>query len=316
MATLISAYNPDYSRNSAILTGKKDRRVTVEVEDSIDEDFWRDLLESVNTGKEFHFKTYRTITKKESYTESKGKSGIMLMAPSFGPEHIGCVDADNDWLLSDMTEFGKILTSNKHLLHTYAYSIENMMCAPDTLADLVHVSCLEKTDYDFTSYMESLSKAIYPLLLWSLYLYTIGSSDFTATSWHKILPQDCSDTDRIANIVETTVTELQAKHPDAEQVIKLLEQQLTSQKSLNQQSAYLFVRGHALSAHIFRAILQPIAEELFNKHINDLSREEKAEYSKYANKNRLEELLSKNYNYKYKSQIYNHISEDVQKIWA
>lgn len=316
MATLVSAYNPDYSRNSAILTGKKDRRVTVEVEDSIDEDFWRDLLDSVNTGKEFHFKTYRTITKKESYTESKGKSSIMLMAPSFGPGHIGCVDADNDWLLSDMTAPGKMLTSNKYLLHTYAYSIENLMCCPETLADLVCKSCKEKTDFDFVTYIGNLSQAIYPLLIWSLYLYSIDSPDFTATSWHKILSQNCTSTDRIAEIAETTIKELQTKHPDAKQHIISLEQQLVNQKSLNRQNAYLFVRGHALFAHIFRALLKPITEELFCKHINDLSREEKASYSKYVNNNRLEELLSKNYNYKHKSQIYNSISEDVRKIWA
>lgn len=315
MATLVSAYNPDYSRNSAILTGN-DNRVTVEVEDSIDEDFWRDLLDSEDTGKEFHFKTYRTITKKESYTESKGKSSIMFMASSFDRYHIGCVDADNDWLLSDTTEFGKILISNKYLLHSYGYSIENLMCCPETLADLVWKSCIEKTDFDFVTYVDNLSHAIYPLLIWSLYLYSIDSPDFTAKSWHKILSQDCSDTDRIAEIADTTIKELQVKHPDAEQGIKLLEQQLESKKSLNQQNAYLFVRGHALFAHIFRSILKPITEELFSKHINDLSQEEKASYSKYVNNNRLEELLSKNYNYKHKSQIYNHISEDVQKIWA
>lgn len=316
MATLISAYNPDYSRNSAILTGKKDRRVTVEVEDSIDEDFWRDLLDSVDTGKEFHFKTYRTITKKESYTESRGKYSIMLMASSFDQNHIGCVDADNDWLLSDVTESGKILTSNKCLLHTYGYSIENLMCSPETLTDLIWKSCKEKTDFDFITYFDNLSQAIYPLLMWSLYLYSIESHDFTATSWHKMLPQDCTDTDRIAEMAETTIAELRAKHPDAEQNILSLAQQLVSQKALNQQNAYLFVRGHALFAHILRALLKPIADELFNKHINELSREEKASYSKYVNNNRLEDLLSKNYSYKNKSQIYNCISEDAKKIWA
>lgn len=116
MATLISAYNPDYSRNAAKLTGKEDIRVTVEVEDNIDENFWCNLLDSVNTGKEFHFKTHRTIKKKDADTKSKGKASIMLLTPSFDQNYIGCVDADNDWLLSDMTEYGKALTSNKYLL--------------------------------------------------------------------------------------------------------------------------------------------------------------------------------------------------------
>ena len=43
MATLITGYNPQYSENASILTGNPDR-VTVEVEDNIDEAFWKDLL--------------------------------------------------------------------------------------------------------------------------------------------------------------------------------------------------------------------------------------------------------------------------------
>ena len=43
MATLESGFNPTYSENASILTGNPNR-VTVEVEDTIDRDFWSDLL--------------------------------------------------------------------------------------------------------------------------------------------------------------------------------------------------------------------------------------------------------------------------------
>ena len=52
MATLESGFNPTYSENASILTGNPNR-VTVEVEDTIDRDFWSDLLEELSPGKEF-----------------------------------------------------------------------------------------------------------------------------------------------------------------------------------------------------------------------------------------------------------------------
>ena len=67
---------------------------------------------------------------------AKGKARIVKMADTFNDYHIGCVDSDYDWLLSDYTEDGKVIKDNKYLLQTYAYSIENLMCLSSTLKDL------------------------------------------------------------------------------------------------------------------------------------------------------------------------------------
>jgi hypothetical protein len=122
--SLQSALNPAYSQNAAVLTGNPNR-VTVEVEDNIDAAFWEDLLTSLHLGKDFHFSPFCTV--KENGAEIKrvsGKSRIMRDAESFNVNHIGCVDSDYDWLLSDRTEYGRKLANNRYLLQTYAFHRE------------------------------------------------------------------------------------------------------------------------------------------------------------------------------------------------
>lgn len=98
MATLESAYNSQYSENASILTGDYDR-VTVEVEDSIDAEFWHGLLSGLCPQKNFHFDPYRTVLKEDG-TEQRvsGKSRIIESAKTFNQWHIGCVDSDYEKL--------------------------------------------------------------------------------------------------------------------------------------------------------------------------------------------------------------------------
>ena len=95
MATLISGYNPQYSENASILTGNPNR-VTVEVEDSIDKEFWKDLLMDLCPQKDFHFDPYHTVLKDddEYQRNGKGKDKIIVNSHGFNEWHIGCVDSD------------------------------------------------------------------------------------------------------------------------------------------------------------------------------------------------------------------------------
>ena len=178
MATLESGFNPTYSENASILTGNPNR-VTVEVEDTIDRDFWSDLLGELCPEKEFHFDPYHTILNEDGTSEQtgKGKSQIINASADFNAWHIGCVDSDYDWILSDYTDAGKTISGNKYLLQTYAYSIENLMCLSCTLGDLCSENTEEATEFDFDDYLTRLSKTVYPLFVWSTYLCSKGNQD-------------------------------------------------------------------------------------------------------------------------------------------
>lgn len=314
MATLIEALTPRYSQQASVLTGNPNR-VTVEVEDSIDAEFWGDILREQCPEKDFHFNPYQTILKDKHYVKAKGKSRIIKIADSLNSYHIGCVDSDYDWLLSDTSEYGKKICSTPYLLQTYTYSIENLMCNPETLSTLIQNSCQEETVYDFASYFESLSAIIYPLLIWSLYLEEQKCQDFTPSDWSEVLLHDCSDLDAMALIVSKKIKELEENHADETEMVYALEGKLQGDMNVNKSTAYLYVQGHALFNHVHRAVLKPIVESLSKKHIDSLSdNSEKASYSHSIKQNRIDTLLSHNYSYKSYSNLYKDICDDIAAI--
>ena len=207
MATLITGYNPQYSKNASVLTGNPNR-VTVEVEDNIDQLFWKNVLTELCPQKDFHFKTYRTITKEDGTKQDvRGKSLIVNSAKTFKEYHIGCVDSDYDWLLSNFTDKGRIINGNKYLIHTYAYSIENLMCLSATLNDFCAEITEEVVDFDFDSFMRDLSKIIYPLLVWSLYLCSKEEKAFTPTDWRQVLVSNAKTAKESLRLIQQKVND-------------------------------------------------------------------------------------------------------------
>lgn len=315
MATLIEALTPQYSQQASVLTGNPNR-VTVEVEDSIDAEFWGDILREQCPEKEFHFNSYQTILKDKGYVEAKGKSRIMKMADSLNSYHIGCIDSDYDWLLSDTSEYGKTICSIPYLLQTYAYSIENLMCCPETLSALVQNSCQEDTEYDFVSYFETLSAIIYPLLVWSLYQTEQGGQDFTSGDWSEVLLHDSNDLEMASLRVSWKIKEIEGNHADEIDKVKAFEEKLRGGMNVNEANAYLYVQGHALFNHIHRAVLKPIVEALSKKHIDNLQEiGDKASYSRNIKQNRIDQLLNHNYRYKQYSNHYNDICSDIAALY-
>lgn len=327
MATLESGFNPTYSENASILTGNPNR-VTVEVEDTIDRDFWSDLLGELCPEKEFHFDPYQTILNEEGISEraGRGKSQIINASADFNAWHIGCVDSDYDWILSDYTEAGKTISGNKYLLQTYAYSIENLMCLSGTLGDFCSENTEEATDFDFVDYLTRLSKAVYPLLVWSTYLCSKGCQDFTPTSWREVLVNTEKDPEASLAIIEVKakakIEELEKKYEDEISDKKDFEFLNICQKDVFDENAYLFVRGHELFDQILNSVLVPIMIDLRNRHRENLKKsgldeeECKTALREYQEKVKpVKALLSKNYRYKNNTLIYEKICADVMQIW-
>ncbi|MDO4172064.1 MAG: DUF4435 domain-containing protein [Prevotellaceae bacterium] len=321
MATLESAYNPQYSENASILTGDYDR-VTVEVEDSIDAEFWHGLLSGLCPQKNFHFDPYRTVLKEDG-TEQRvsGKSRIIESAKTFNQWHIGCVDSDYDWLLSDYIRDGNAITDNKYLIQTYAYSIENLMCMSNTLGDFCQNMTEEATEFDFIDYITRLSQIIYPLLIWSVYLYSQDKKTFSPTSWRNILVNAEKDAEKsLALIAENTRTKVEELDKDFVSDIEekdRMEVKLTEKKLFNRNDAYLFVRGHDLYDHLVNSVISPIIMHLREQHYE--KQRESDNYHKsalreyQAKQKSVRKLLAKNY--LYKGDIYDSISRDVSAIW-
>lgn len=327
MATLISAYNPTYSENASILTGNPNR-VIVEIEDSIDMGFWKDILKEKCPSKDFHFNPYHTVLNDNDMgNRVKGKTRIMEMASQMNDWHIGCIDSDYDWILSDYCDKGKTINDNKYLLQTYAYSFENLLCLSSALNDFCQETTEECTDVDFNDYVQKVSATIYPLLIWSLYLYSKGNHDFTPTAWHDILISTLKDTEASLALIEEKVKakfdELNTIHASEISERDNLKESLSKTKGITEENAYLFVRGHDLFDHLVNSILKPIIESLRIQHYDrikesDIDKEARTIALKdYSNKQKsVKDLLYKNYRYKGQTFIYDMICEDVEKIWT
>ena len=325
MATLISAYSPDESKKASVLTGKPNR-VTVEVEDNIDREFWRDLLSDLCPEKELHFNCYQTIVKGKDVVLAKGKTRIIKMADTLNDYHIGCVDSDYDWLLSDCTENGKVITGNKYLLQTYAYSIENLMCLSSTLEEFCQDATEETMEFDLADYVSRLSQTVYPLLIWSLYLSCQGNETFTPTAWRDVLVNTIRDAEAsLAMVAEKTKEKVETLDKDFASEIDekdKLEAKLADEKSVNSDNAYLFVRGHELFDHLLNSVLNPMMSAHRQQHYKKLqdsdsdSEERKSCLRAYQAKDgSIKHLLSHNYRYKGQIDLYDKIVQDVSLIW-
>lgn len=326
MATLESGFNPTYSKNAAVLTGNLNR-VTVEVEDTIDKDFWNDLLGELCPEKEFHFDPYHTVTKDDGSSElkGKGKSQIINASTKFNAWHIGCVDSDYDWILSDYTDDGKTINSNKYLLQTYAYSIENLMCLSNTLGDFCNAVTEEVPGFDFENYLGRLSKAVYPLLIWSAYLYSKGNHDFTPTAWRDVLVNTENEAEASLSQIETKakakIDEFDKTYAAEIAAKEKMEQILLKEKDVTEETAYMQVRGHDLFDHILYSVIGPIIANLRSQHYKTLQANmdedtrKKALQEYHAKEKNVLKLLSKNYLYKNNTPLYDKIKTDVSLIW-
>lgn len=319
-STLLTNYSKDSAENAAILT-RNDDRVTVDVEDNIDEEFWNDLLSEICPHKEFHFATYHTYLKEDGdKVFMRGKSHVLHPDEDFNKYHIGCVDSDYDWMLSDKTPDGKTISNNKYLLQTYAYSIENLMCLSCTLADFCSDNTEENVEFDFEDYLSRLSKTVYPLLVWSAYLYGKGLSDFTPKSWHKVLVNNEKDAEAslaiIKDKVKEAVDELEKNYGSEKAEKDKMQQFLMDVKDVKAEEAYLYVRGHDLFDHLLYSVINPVITELRKKHFGILRSSDRAALAKYNDKNTsVKDLLQKNYRYKHNTSLYEKIEQDVSLIW-
>lgn len=324
--TLKSAYSKDSAENAARLT-RNDDRVNVDVEDNLDADFWKDLLESLCPHKDFHFVPYHTYLKEDGdKVFMRGKSHVLHPDEDFNKWHIGCVDSDYDWILSDYTDAGKTISSTKYLLQTYAYSIENLMCLSCTLRDFCCENTEELTAFDFEDYLTRLSKAVYPLLVWSTYLCSKNNPSFTPAAWREILVNTEKD-------AEASLAQIEAKaKAKIEEFNKNFAGEITDkedfelthicQKEISEDDAYLYVRGHELFDQILNSVLVPLIIDLRNQHRESIK---KSDMDEDACKNALHEyqgivkpvkpLLSKNYRYKQHTHIFDKIKADVSQIW-
>ena len=255
------------------------RRIVAYVESYDDILFWRTLLslyEDETRYFEVMLPSHRTL-------ERGKRSALMsLLYGKTGADMLACVDADYDYLMQGASETSREIISNPAILHTYAYSIENLQCYAPSLHNVcVMVTLNDRKVFDLQNFMTRFSEIIFPLFVWSIWHYRRGVyGQFTITDFNRTIelggfninrPQDALDNLRAK--VMRKVNYMNRQHPEAEQEYKELSAELV-RLGVEPEQTYLYIQGH----HLFDKIVMPV----MNKVCGMLIREREAEIRRQA----------------------------------
>ena len=317
--------NSYFEAVNALRSRKARRRIVAYVESYDDILFWRSVLSSFENDK-LYFEVMLPTRKKLE----RGKKSVLMnfIGDKAGPDMIACVDADYDYLMQGATPQSRMIIDSPYVFHTYAYAIENMQCYASSLHDVcVMVTLNDHRIFDFTEYMRQYSEAIFPLFIWSVWVYRTGNyHNFTLTDFARIIdpggfsifnPQPSIE--HLRKKVSTKIRQLQTEFPDnKEQYLKLKEE--VKALGVTPQTTYLYVQGHALFDNVVVPILSKVCNRLRMERQDEIQRtarhhtQRKNEMSCYEHSLQdIRQMLKKNMGYRLAPEFLR-IQQDVERF--
>ena len=276
---IISLSDESYYHGSAVIMGDPSY-LKVIVENSYDVPFWLDFLTGIVADKHLDITPFDNTGEHLDLTMGKAHIYRMSDEGKLGPHLLGCVDADYDYLLGSRTVDGRTLQAAKYIVHTFAYSVENLLCCHKGFSQICTQAVKSQPQCPFGQWMNELAEAVYPLLLWALYLDSRDDAHdlFSATSWAKVFPHTGSYvqssqapqeiTDEVRRIAGELVAEIETKvtTEDIEKKNRL-EEELVATKALTPQNSLMYVRGHDLYSFVSDVMLKPVCRKEKNSHL-------------------------------------------------
>lgn len=274
-SSLLSNQNSEEFEKENLLTNRPNL-VHVIVEDEGDCRFWNDLLRYAMPNKDFEVYPYQ-FGVDGSISLIKGKDRLLKDTSVYGKFYIACVDSDYDYLLDDASPYHQALLC-PYVIQTQVYSFENYVCTPSTLKEVCFRATVNNTDYGFTAFFEKLSKLLYPILKWSVYLQSIDEVDAFKVDddWRALLP--CSAginkiteqelLEKVEGLVRHKTDKLKLAFPNVQSDVDACAERLCTQFGLNPSNAYMFVQGHALFSFVLNVLIKPLCNKMRSEHID------------------------------------------------
>ena len=246
-----------------------------------------------------------------------------------GPSMIACVDADYDYLIRGATETSYKIWNSPYVLHTYAYSIENLQCyAPSLHNVVVMVTLNDNRIFDFEEWMRQFSEAIFPLFVWSIWHYRRSIyGKFTIKDFNRVIdlggfslqdPEACIQ--NVRNKCYKKVGWLQRENPDAKESYLALKKELIEELGVTPQNTYLYIQGHHLFDKVVVPIMQKVCSQLVRqreqeiRHQSRHSTQMRNELSCYSHSTQdIAQMLKKNMGY-VMCEAFLRIQDDAAKI--
>ena len=222
---------------------QRDIIASVHLEDDDDKTFWDAMLQSRHTG-QYKFITY---SRSRKGNDTKGCEQCLKYRPYLSKRFFICIDSDMRYLLQEPN-----LDAANYICQTYTYSWENHYCEASALQRRFEkVSPDKAATFDYQQFSTALSEVLYKPLLLLLFCLKNAKQDFSLRMFSACLPNQCQGAEltangkllieRIAKNFEPHLNSQFARSAD-------LEAEKTYCKTLgvNEQNAYLHVRGHNL----------------------------------------------------------------------
>lgn len=261
-----------YIAASAKLYRRDEDRVLVYVEGYEDIAFWRGLLNNYETDK----RKFEISTPLRGDL-AKGKKVVLSFAEQAGENLLLCVDSDFDYLFDDYNEQSRLVNSNRYIIQTYAYAIENLMCyAPSLSSIAVRATKNDARIFDFDKFMISYSETIFPLFLW--YIYAAKNnipSIFPLSDFRNSVRVNYLDVDNdgestiewLTRQVNKKLRMLEGRNGNIVEGVAAIEVDLEL-RGVTPQTTYLYMQGHCLMDNVVKVVLASVCDALRKQWVN------------------------------------------------
>ncbi len=301
------------------------RKIVVYVESYDDVFFWRTVLDDFEDDSR-----YFEIMLPSRSTLGKGKKLVLTnkLGPQLGNYMIACVDADYDYLLQGATPTSRLINKNPFVFHTYAYAIENYQCYAATLHRVCVMATLnDRQIVDFESFMQEYSQIIWPLFVWSVWVYRWNHyREFTLTefgnhvSFSDINVYHPEQTlELVRRRVNRKIAWLQRHFPQAKKDYEMLKAELLD-LGVTPETTYLYIQGHTLFDNVISPLLDPVCillrkereREIRNLAEHDTQRQNELSCYQHS-QNSVEDMLRKNVGFK-DAPPYKLLERDIRRL--
>lgn len=270
--------NSSYFYAADYLRSKHSKREIIAYVESYDDIiFWRNVLSECETD-DCVFKVM--LPSRDRLT--KGKKSVLMneLGPQLGKSMIACVDADYDYLMQRSSPFSDMFNSNPYVFHTFVYAIENFQCYARSLHEVCVMATLNDEDlFDFEGFLKQYSVIIYPLFVWSVWVYRhhlykfFSLMDFcnliNVERFNYYRPEEALE--RLRHRVNQKISKLQKRFPEAKKDYAALKKELNT-LGVNSENTYLYIQGHCLMDNVVLVLLDPVCRVLRHRREVEINR--------------------------------------------
>ena len=214
------------------------------------------------------------------------------------------------------------------MFHTYAYAIENYQCYAATLHRVCVMATLnDRQIVDFESFMQEYSQIIWPLFVWSVWVYRRNHyREFTLTefgnhvSFSDINVYHPEQTlELVRRRVNRKIAWLQRHFPQAKKDYERLKTELLD-LGVTPETTYLYIQGHTLFDNVISPLLDPVCillrkereREIRNLAEHDTQRQNELSCYQHS-QNSVEDMLRKNVGFK-DAPPYKLLERDIRRL--